>query len=64
MGTLSLTHWLVVLLVVLLVFGAGKMPQLMGELAQGIRIFKSGLKEKEPAPLPKVAADSNDRNAA
>ena len=63
MGTFSLTHWLVVLLVVMLLFGAGKIPRLMGDLAKGIKIFKSGLNEDDPATaLPKDGKD--ERTAA
>jgi sec-independent protein translocase protein TatA len=37
MGSFSLSHWLVVLAVVLIVFGAGRIPKAMGDLAHGIR---------------------------
>ncbi|MCC7426201.1 MAG: twin-arginine translocase TatA/TatE family subunit [Alphaproteobacteria bacterium] len=57
MGTFSIWHWLVVLLVVLLLFGGGKISGLMGDLAKGIKAFKSGLKEdeKEQAEAAKPA---------
>jgi sec-independent protein translocase protein TatA len=45
MGSMSLTHWLVVLLIVLVLFGAGKIPRLMGDMAKGIKAFKSGMKD-------------------
>jgi sec-independent protein translocase protein TatA len=45
----------VVLLIVLLVFGAGKLPSTLGDLAKGIKSFKAGLKE-EGASLPDAAA--------
>ena len=44
MGGFSLTHWLVVLVIVLIVFGAGKLPKVMGDLGKGVRSFKAGLK--------------------
>ncbi len=47
MGTFSLWHWLVVLAVVLLLFGGGKISGLMGDFAKGIKAFKKGLKEDE-----------------
>ena len=47
MGTFSIWHWLVVLVIVLLLFGAGKIPKLMGDMAKGVKAFKSGLKEDE-----------------
>jgi len=40
---LSIWHILVVLIVVLVVFGAGRLPTVMGDLGKGIRNFKSGL---------------------
>ena len=39
MGSLSIWHWVVVLVVVLLLFGKGKIPALMGDLAKGINAF-------------------------
>jgi sec-independent protein translocase protein TatA len=41
---LSLPHLLVVLLIVLLVFGAGKVPKIMGDVGKGIRHLREGLK--------------------
>jgi sec-independent protein translocase protein TatA len=51
---LSLWHILIVLLVVLIIFGAGKLPQIMGDLGKGIKSFKSGLNDenkKDPAQI-------------
>jgi sec-independent protein translocase protein TatA len=45
MGTFSLSHWLVVLAVVLILFGAGRIPSAMGDLARGIRAFRTGMKD-------------------
>ena len=44
---LSLSHLLLVLVVVLIVFGAGRMPQIMGDLAKGLKAFKKGFTEEE-----------------
>ena len=41
---LSLGHLLVILLIVLVLFGAGKLPQVMSELGKGLKAFKSGMK--------------------
>jgi sec-independent protein translocase protein TatA len=41
---LSVSHILLVLLVVLIVFGAGKLPKVMGDLGKGIRNFRDGVK--------------------
>ena len=42
---LSLSHVLLVLVVILIVFGAGKLPSVMGDLAKGMRAFRDGMKE-------------------
>jgi len=52
MGTFSVWHWLIVLVIVLLLFGAGKIPQLMGDMAKGVKSFKKGLAEDDPPSLP------------
>src|SRR3954452_1172521 len=53
MGSMSLMHWMVVLAIVLVLFGAGKLPRVMGDFAKGIKAFKSGMKEEdEPAATP------------
>jgi len=43
----SLGHILIVVLLVLIVFGAGKLPQVMGDLAKGVKNFKKGLSEDD-----------------
>jgi sec-independent protein translocase protein TatA len=56
MGSMSLMHWLVVLAIVLVLFGAGKLPRVMGDFAKGIKAFKAGMKEEdEAAPSPPPA---------
>ncbi|AGA65100.1 Twin-arginine translocation protein TatA [Liberibacter crescens BT-1] len=47
MGTFSIWHWLIVLVILLLLFGRGKIPELMGDLAKGIKNFKKGMSEDE-----------------
>lgn len=57
MGSLSIWHWIVVIAVVLLLFGRGKISDLMGDVAQGIKAFKKGMADDEkPADKP---ADPN-----
>ena len=67
MGSFSLTHWLVVLAIILILFGAGKLPRVMGDFAKGIKNFKAGMKEDdELASTPgkiEDAAESTDRKA-
>ena len=47
MGSFSIWHWLIVLVVVLLLFGRGKIPELMGDVAKGIKSFKKGMTEED-----------------
>ena len=47
MGSFSIWHWLIVLVVVLLLFGRGKIPELMGDMAKGIKSFKKGMADDE-----------------
>ena len=52
MGSMSIWHWIVVIAVVLLLFGRGKISELMGDMAQGIKAFKKGMSEDEKAETP------------
>ena len=36
---------LLILLIILIIFGAGKLPQVMGDVAKGVRSFRDGLKD-------------------
>jgi sec-independent protein translocase protein TatA len=47
MGGLSIWHWMIVLVVVLLLFGSGKVSGLMGDFAQGIKSFKKNMAEDD-----------------
>lgn len=47
MDFFSLPHLLLILVIVVVLFGAGKLPRVMGDFAKGIKAFKSGLKEEE-----------------
>ena len=49
MGSMSIWHWLVVAVIVLLLFGRGKIPELMGDVAKGIKSFKAGMKDEDVA---------------
>src|SRR6185503_13126862 len=56
MGSMSLMHWLVVLAIILVLFGAGKLPRVMGDFAKGIKAFKSGMKEQDEEEAAAAAA--------
>src|SRR5215467_12085970 len=66
MGSFSLMHWIVVLAIILILFGAGKLPRVMGDFAKGIKAFKAGMKEEDeaeatasPAQVPPPTATSS-----
>lgn len=50
MGGLSLWHWLVVLLVLMVLFGRNRISSAMGDIGKGIRSFKQNMAEEESAP--------------
>jgi sec-independent protein translocase protein TatA len=52
MGGASIWHWIVVGLIVVLLFGRGKISDLMGDVAKGIKAFKKGMSEDETAVKP------------
>ena len=47
MGSFSLMHWVIVLLVVMLLFGGGRISGLMGDVAKGIKSFKKGMSDED-----------------
>lgn len=75
MGSFSIWHWLLVAVVIILLFGAKKVPSAMGDLAKGIKAFKRGLNDDSdaaqanatpatPAPTPVAQAPAQPTAAA
>lgn len=60
MGSFSIWHWLIVLAVVLLLFGRGKIPELMGDVAKGIKNFKQGMNEPEETDVASSKTIDNE----
>lgn len=54
MGSMSLWHWIIVALVVILLFGRGRISEMMGDLAKGIKSFKKGLAEDDAPATPQA----------
>lgn len=58
MGSFSIWHWLIVLVIVLVLFGRGRVSEIMGDFGKGIKSFKDGMTEEEAkkaaAPAPVV----------
>ncbi len=62
MGSFSLVHWLIVLVVVLVLFGRGRISEIMGDFGKGIKSFKHGLNDDDrvvpPPPVQIPAPDA------
>jgi sec-independent protein translocase protein TatA len=52
MGGFSLWHWIIVLLVVLILFGRGRISEIMGDFGKGIKSFKQGLSDEDKPSQP------------
>ncbi len=53
MGSFSLMHWVIVLIIIVLLFGGGRISSIMGDVAKGIKSFKKGMAEDEEPVQPK-----------
>jgi sec-independent protein translocase protein TatA len=51
MGSFSLVHWAILIIVIMLLFGRGRISDLMGDFAKGITSFKKGLAEGDAPPV-------------
>jgi sec-independent protein translocase protein TatA len=56
MGSFSIWHWLIVLVVVMLVFGTKKIGNIGGDLGKAIKGFKDGVKGEEEKPATSTTA--------
>lgn len=50
MGGMSLMHWLIVGVLVILLFGGSRFSNMMGDVAKGIKQFKKGMSEEDETP--------------
>lgn len=59
---MSLGVWelLLILAIVLVIFGAGKLPKVMGDLGKGVNSFKKGLNEKDDAAQKSLTDTKTD----
>jgi sec-independent protein translocase protein TatA len=61
MGSFSIWHWIIVLVLILVLFGRGKVSELMGDVAKGIKSFKKGMADDdEPAQSRAIGRDPAD----
>jgi sec-independent protein translocase protein TatA len=64
MGSFSIWHWIIVIMLILVLFGRGKVSELMGDVAKGIKSFKKGMAEDDepakPKPITRDQAETVD----
>lgn len=58
MGSFSIWHWLIVLLIVVMVFGTKKLKNIGSDLGGAVKGFKDGIKEGSPSAADAGAAPS------
>ncbi len=61
MGAFSIWHWIIVLIIVLLLFGKGKIPSLMADMAKGIKSFKSNMADDNKSSNPDQDNQNKDQ---
>ena len=59
MGSLSIGHWLIILLIAILLFGTKKLGNIGGDLASAIKSFRKGLQEDDHSDPAKLKADAD-----
>lgn len=64
MGGTSIWHWIVVGLIVVLLFGRGKISDMMGDVAKGIKAFKKGMSEDAGSDTPRQVTSAPAADAA
>ena len=64
MGSFSIWHWLLVLLVVLLIFGPKKLSEVGKGLGEGMKNFKKGLNDDEEQKPPSIEASKGSKDGA
>lgn len=49
LGMPGMSEWMIILLIVLIFFGAGKLPAVLGQMGKGVKAFKEGLNSDDEA---------------
>jgi len=62
MGGFSMMHWVIVALVILVLFGRGKISETMGDFGKGIKSFRKGMAEEADRPASPPAAQIPAQN--
>ncbi len=55
MASFSISHWVVVMLILLILFGKGRIPDVMADLGKGLRSFREGLADSDEVDVTAVA---------
>ncbi len=63
MGDISPIHILLVLLIIVLLFGGKKIPEMMRGLGQGVREFKEGMRDTPAPPAPPAETHTTSQTA-
>lgn len=61
--SLGIGELLLVLVIVFVLFGAGKLPQVMGDIGKGVKSLKKGLKDDEKANQIEAEKKSDEKNS-
>ena len=64
MGSFSIWHWLIVLVVVLVLFGRGRVSDVMGEFGKGLKSFKDGMKDDSEENARRIEGPSHEAKPA
>lgn len=64
MGGLSIWHWLIVGIIILLLFGKGRFSDMMGDVAKGLKSFKKGISEDDEPARPAAPPRLRDETGA
>lgn len=64
MGATSIWHWVILLLIVVLLFGRGKISEVMGDVAKGIKSFRKGMADDEDTAAKPDAGKAIDHQGS
>ncbi len=64
MGSMSIMHWVIVAVIAVLLFGKGKISGMMGDVAEGIKSFKKGMRDEDEVTEEKSSGHPPLTNAA
>lgn len=63
-GMAGIWEWVIILVVVLIFFGVGKLPQVLGQMGKGVKAFKEGMRDDERPKEIDVTPEAHDRAKA